>query len=292
MPFRAIAATILATLCWGINFTASKFALQGFTPILLLTIRFFMVAAILAPFALPLKPWPRMRDMLIVATTLITLQFGFMFTALHMGLSISGLVIASQMGAPFACLLSAMVYKDYLGPWRSFGLMVAMLGVLLVAGTPDASEHWAAFLLGIAGSFAWAVANIYTKRVSHLPVMALQFWPPLLAAPQLLVLCLLIEPHPIDQITQATWQSWLGLSYSIFISSLVGYGLWNWVIRRYPLSQVVPYTLLTPIVGISVGAMAFAEPFSLRVLLGAALTIAGVGIISLRRPKLADPEMN
>jgi len=289
MPIRAMLAAILVACCWGANFTAAKFSMMDFPPILTILLRFVLLSAVLAPFAAREK-MPRMRDMVIVSLTLIVIQFGLVFSSIHMGLSITSAIIATQLGVPFACVLAAIVFKDYLGPWRSGGLMVALIGVMIVAGTPNASEHWGAFVIAVTGAFSWAVANIYLKRMPPQSTVNLIFWPGLLAVPPLLVFSLLTESPTLAMIENAHTMSWLGIGYSAIMSSLVGYGLWNWLLARYDISQIVPYSLLVPVAGISAGVAVFDEPVSSQVLLGAALTILGVGVITLRRPKLAEIE--
>jgi O-acetylserine/cysteine efflux transporter len=277
-------------MCWGGNYTATKIAMHEFPPYIALLLRFIGVAIVLAPFALRRK-LPPMRDMGFLALTLIILQFACIFSALHMGLSITSAVVASQLGVPFACILAAIVFRDFLGPWRSGGLMVAFLGVLIVAGTPDASEHWQAFLLAVGASFAWAVANVYMKRMQPTPeVIQLLFWPALFAVPALALLSYCFEANQLQAITDAHWQSWAWIGYSLMFSSLLGYGLWNHLITTYPMSSVVPYSLLVPIVGITAGVIAFGDPITTQVIVGATLTIIGVGIITVRRPQLVEME--
>jgi O-acetylserine/cysteine efflux transporter len=174
-----------------------------------------------------------------------------------------------------------------LGPWRSFGLMVAFLGVMLVAGTPNASQHWQAFALAVLGSFAWSLSNIYLKRMQPTPpVVQLLFWPALISILPLSVMTWLGESGQLAAMQSAHWSSWFGILYSLVFSSLIGYGLWNRLITTYPMSSVVPYSLLVPVVGITAGVIAFDEPLTTQIILGAALTIVGVGVISLRRPQL------
>jgi len=286
MPPRAILAAILVATCWGGNYTATKFAMQDFPPYFTLLLRFIGVSVVLAPFA-----WayglPRLRDMAVLSLLLIVLQFACVFSALDMGLSITSAVVASQLGVPFACMLAAIVFKDYLGPWRSFGLMVAFLGVMLVAGTPNASQHWQAFALAVLGSFAWSLSNIYLKRMEPTPpVVQLLFWPALISIIPLSVMTWLGESGQLAAMQSAHWSSWFGILYSLVFSSLIGYGLWNRLITTYPMSSVVPYSLLVPVVGITAGVIAFDEPLTTQIILGAALTIVGVGVISLRRPQL------
>lgn len=290
MPLYAIAAALVATLCWGGNFSATKWMLHDLPPFLLLAVRFAIVAAFLALFALRARPWPPLRGMAFLSVSLIVAQFGFLFTAMRLDLSITSTVIATQMGVPFACLLTAILYKDYLGPWRSAGLMVALLGVVIVAGTPNASEHWGAFLVAMMGAFAWAIANIYMKRAETVSVVSLLFWPALFSVPQFMLLSALTEQDHWQHLMHARPSSWVAMGYSVFFSSMLGYGLWNWLIKRFPLSQVVPYSLFVPIAGLGAGVVIFHDALTVQMLLGAALTIIGVAIISLRRPKLVEAE--
>lgn len=290
MPIRAVLAAILVAICWGGNFTASHFALLEFPPYLMLLLRFTGVALVLAPFVWR-YPVPPLRDMALIALFLIVIQFSFVFSAMNMGLSITSVVVATQLGVPFACVLAAILFKDYLGPWRSGGLMVAFLGVLLVAGTPNASDHWGAFLLAVLGSFGWSVANVRLKQLKVTPsVVPLLFWPALLSLLPLALLSALLESGHSTLVQQAHWQGWAGVAYSLFFSSLVGYGVWNRLVTTYPMSTVVPYSLLVPVVGIAGGVITTGDPLTLQVVLGTLLTIAGVGVISIRRPQLVEME--
>lgn len=288
MPLYAVAAALLVALCWGGNFSASKFSMESFPPFMTVGLRFVVVCALLAPFALLKKPYPKFRDMLFLAMTLIVLHFAMIFLAMNMGLSITSVIVATQLGVPFSCVVSSVMFNDHLGPWRACGLLVAFLGVLMVALTPNASEHWQAFMLATFGAFAWSSANIYMKRMPKTPVVSLLFWPGLISLPILGAMTLVFESNHVALFEQASLISWAGIAYSTVFSSLIGYGLWNWLISKYPLSQVVPYSLCVPIAGIAGGVLIFGDAFTTQVQIGAALTIVGVGIIAMRRPKLAE----
>lgn len=288
MPPIAILAALFVALCWGGNFSASKFAMQDFPPFLTVILRFVCVSVLLAPWALRQRPWPRMRDMCFIACTLIVLHFALIFVAMKLGLTITSVIVATQMGVPFSCIVSSVLFKDHLGPWRTLGLLVAFFGVLMVALSPNASQHWGAFMLAVFGSLAWSSANIYMKVMKPVPGVALLFWPGLLSLPVLLVMTLLFEHDQLSILQQAAWSSWAGIAYSTVFSSFAGYGLWNWLVRTYPLSQVVPFSLCVPIAGITGGVLFFGDPLTTQIVLGASLTLVGVGIIALRRPSLVS----
>ena len=85
--------------------------------------------------------------------------------------------------------------------------------------------------------------------------------------------------------------AWISLSYTIIGASLIAYTLWYNLLRRHPISRVVPYTLLAPVVAFSAGAVYLNEPITLIKIIGGTLTILGVAIIEIRPSKaITDAE--
>jgi O-acetylserine/cysteine efflux transporter len=240
---------------------------------------------VLAPFAIRVRV--NVRDMFVISLFYITLHFTLIFVGMSQGLSISSTVIAVQLGAPFSCVLAAIFYNDKLGAWRSLGMAVAFMGVLVIAGTPNVANHWGSFLLVVVGAFAWAAANVYMKRVGNIGVAAFLFWPALLSLPQLALLSALMEKNHLQLIETAPLSAWLGIAYSMVFSTLIGYGLWYRLLKKYPLSRVTPFSLLVPIIGIGGGMVVYDEHITPMLIIGGLITIVGVAIITVRRPKLA-----
>lgn len=292
MPLYAIAAAVLVQLVWGGNYSASKLALMEFPPLLMITLRFILLSLILAPFVLceKLPSRRRMKSFAIIGLTTLVFHFATLLFAMHMGLNVTSCALAVQLGVPFSCILATFLFKDYLGPWRSAGLAIAFVGVIVVTGTPNAYEHLDAFLLVIVSTFGWSLGNLYLKIMKPEHAVPLLFWPGLMAMISIGLMSLVFDTNHLQYIEQASWRAWLGIAYSAVFSSIVGYGLWNWLMTRYPVNDVVPYSLLLPIFAIAGGVAFFGDPFNWHILLGASLTIAGVGIIALRRPRLAAAE--
>ena len=44
----------------------------------------------------------------------------------------------------------------------------------------------------------------------------------------------------------------LALLYVVVLSTLLGFGVWAWLLSQHPASTVAPFTLLVPVVGIAV----------------------------------------
>jgi O-acetylserine/cysteine efflux transporter len=72
--------------------------------------------------------------------------------------------------------------------------------------------------------------------------------------------------------------------------TIISYVMWYRVLRRYTVNQAMPFTLLVPVLGVLSAALLLDEPLTWRVILGGVATVAGVAVIVLRRPRLAEPE--
>ena len=283
----AMLMALTVALAWGFNFAASKFSLLHFPPFFVIFIRYVIVAGVLLPFARKIDlSW---KQLCILSLLMVSLHFTLVFTAIWLGLDLGTTVIAIQLGAPFSCIFGAIFLKDYLGPWRSFGMLVAFSGIVVIAGTPNVTGNNLAFFLTVAGAAAWAASNVYMKSLKQTAIMPLLFWTALYSLPQTLAVSLLIESDHIELLQTAPSSAWIGIVYSGLVSTIVGYGLWYWLIRRYDVTQIVPFALAVPIGGFSSGILFFNESLTQTMMIGAALTIVGVAIITIRHPKLARP---
>ncbi|MBI1275681.1 EamA family transporter [bacterium] len=276
---------ILVAALWGGNFVAAKIAMAHYPPIMYATIRFGGVALMLAPF----MRWPdkkRWKDLNLFALTLGTLYFPFTFKAINMGLDLPTAILTSQMGVPFSCVMGVVLLKDKLGPWRSMGLMIAFIGLLVIAGSPNLREHMLAFWFMLIGAFFWSLSNIYIKRFNDMKIYNVLGWACLLSAPQLLVLSLIFEDNALESLKTTPFAPAMGMLYSIVGSTVIAYGLWYRLLSKHKVNQVVPFSLLVPFFGISAGVIMLNEPLTLNTIIGGLITLAGVGTIVIRKPKM------
>lgn len=275
---------LLVAVIWGGNFVAAKIALEHFPPVFLTLLRFVFTAAILLPFV----PRPTREQMWSMAklSVLNALHFSLPYIGMAMGLSIASTAITTQLGVPFSCLIGALFLGDRLGPWRVMGMMVAFGGMLVVFGAPEIASHRLAWMCALGAALFWGMANIAAKSVKMASMMQMLGWTSLFTAPQLLVVSLIMEPGAWETLRGIPASAAFGLTYTVIASTVIAYGLWNHLLRTHPVSHVTPYSLLTPILGAIFGHLFFQETLSMEMLLGSAITIAGVAVIVIRRPKL------
>ena len=281
-PFDMFCASLVAII-WGANFVAAKFGVAYFPPFMLTGLRFTLVSLMLVPFV----PRPSLAQMkqIAVLSTMSTLHFSLIFVALYLSLDIASGALIGQLGVPFACLLGALFLGDKIGIWRLSGIVIAFIGTIIVAGAPNIAAHLPGFYAALGSTLTWGVANVLVKRIHGVPSMSLLAWTAVFNVPMLFLLSFAVEHSIWPSLAGAPMSAVAGLLYSTVLSTIVAYGLWYHLLARFDVSQVTPYSLMTPVFSIAFGEMFFREELTLPVIVGGIVTIIGVAVIVIRRPK-------
>lgn len=280
------AAALTIVFVWALNFIVGKVAVMQLPPLLLMSLRFALVAALLIPF---LRPVPgRWREIVTLSMLLGSLHFGLMFSGLR-GIDAGPAAIAIQLTVPFSALLALCFYGERLGLWQVAGMLVAFLGVYLLAGDPTRTPSAVHFLMVVGAAFAWALANVLIKRLGAINPFTLNAWVALLACPQLLLASLLLERGQTAALQAADWRAWGAIAYMAVGASIIAYGLWYHLIAKHAMNSIVPLTLLSPVLAVGLAVPLLGETLTLNILTGGAITLAGVAMIQFLRPRLPEP---
>lgn len=279
-------ALLLVTLTlWGGYFVAGKFALELFPPFFLTALRFVVVAVVLLPWCG--LPNISMKKVAILSVLLGVGNFGLGLAALGWGIDVPTAIVVGQLGVPFSCMFGSILLKDTLGPWRSAGLVIAMLGAVFIAGTPNVSNNYAAFIALLLASLAWGLANILMKQYGEVKIWPFLGWMSLMAAVELLILSAVFESGQIAAMQKIEWRELLGVLYLGLGTTVAAYAIWYYLLFRYLASQITPYTMLGPFIAFGLGKLFLDTPVDAQVMISGAITLVGVGIIVTRRPRLA-----
>lgn len=285
-----LAVAIFVITIWGLNFVVVKLGLEEMPPFLFMMLRFAVVAAILVPFV----RWPKGKfwPLLAYATVLGTIHFSLMFNAIN-HIDASTVALLSQLNTPFAVLISALFFRDYPGWRRILGIVIAFAGCAIIAGEPRFDDDIAAILMVVGGTLAWAVAAAQVKWIGEINPFALNGWMALMAAPQLALITYIAEDGQWQALSEVSIQGVGAVLYQSVMVVIVGYGLWYGLIKRYPLSRVIPLTLLLPLIGVAGGTTLLGEALTWAMIWGGLLIVIGVGIVVLRqaqRGEAPDPK--
>ncbi|WP_262690978.1 DMT family transporter [Kordiimonas aestuarii] len=280
MKFLDILLVILVTIAWGVNFVAAKWALEGFSPIFANGLRFAAVVIMLWPF-LRIIPG-RMADLAIAAVALGVIHFGAVFWAVKLSDGVGSVAIASQLNVPFSTLLAIFLLGETVGWKRAAGIALSFVGVLALGLDPTVFTYWEGLLVMTFAALMYSVSAILMRRLKDVRAVTTQAWVGVAGVIGSLLLSFAFESGQLEMVEAAPTSAWLAVLYSGIGSSVIGHGGANYLLRKYEVSVVSPYFLLTPVVGVLAGVIMLNEAFTWRMALGGALTLAGVLVVTLR----------
>lgn len=126
------------------------------------------------------------------------------------------------------------------------------------------------------------------KNLDDINPMAFIAWVSLFGLPQMFIMSLIVDKdYSIDLLLNAPMKEWPSVFYIAVAATMVAHGSWYYLLKRYPVNVVAPYSLLIPFFGIASGVLLLGELLTMEIILGGILTIAGVSIIVIRKPKSA-----
>ena len=280
MPLIHILLAIGITFIWGTNFVVIKWGITEFPPFLFATLR-FMASAL--PWVLfvprPAVPW---RTLATVGLLLGAGQFGLLFFAMRHDITpgLASLLMQSQVF--FTIVLAMLWRKESITALQVGALALAGLGIGLIGwrtvGRADASITGTGFALVIGAALAWSVANQVVKAAGRVDMLRFMIWCSLFAIPPLLLLALWADTPAalLRSVAHATPLAWLAVAWQAVGNTLIGFGVWNWLLTRYPAATVAPLSLLVPVFGMSAAALVLGEPLPAWKLVAATLIIAGL----------------
>lgn len=287
MTPKDLLLALLVIVVWGLNFVVIKVGLHGMPPMLMGALRFMLAAFPAILFVR--RPQVPLRWMLAYGMTISLGQFAFLFYAMYVGMpaGLASLVLQSQ--AFFTLFFAALFLGERLRGSNLFGLLVAASGLVLIGLQGGQAMTLAGFALTIAAASMWALGNVVTRKLGKVNLVGLVVWGSLIPPLPFLALSLWLEgPELIAQsLHTLSLDSLLVLAYLAFGATILGYGLWSRLLSRYPASQVAPFSLLVPVVGISSSALLLGERLGSLQMVGAALVMAGL-LINVWGGRLLD----
>ncbi|HAT7745275.1 O-acetylserine/cysteine exporter [Legionella pneumophila] len=278
MPFAHLLLALLVVFVWGVNFIFVKLSLEEFSPLLLCAVRFLLASV---PAVFFIKP-PAVPFKIIAGYGLImfALQFALLFIGLRVGMTPGVASLLMQVQVFFSMFFAIIFLGEQPHVGQIIGALIAFIGIGVVALHFDHNVSLMGFLCILAAAASWGIGNLITKKIHSVNLIAVIVWSSFVACLPMFILSLVFE-GPESFVTayeHMTWKGILSVLYIVYISTWVGYGVWNWLISRYPVGMVVPFTLLVPVVGILSSVFILGEPFYLWKLVAGLLVISGLCI--------------
>lgn len=292
MTPRHLALALLVAAIWGVNFVAIDLGLSDTPPLVLVALRFALVAVPLVFFVpRPAAPW---RVIAGIGLFMSAGQFGLLFTAMHLGLPAGLAAVVLQCQMIFTMVIAAIALNERPTRRQVVGAAIGILGLgIVAAGRLDGSSGLGAIvplLICVAAGLSWGIGNIISRSARGASGFGIVVWSALVVPLPVLMLSLLLDGPAVvsEAFASIHWQTVASLAYTTGLASLVGYTIWNSLLGRYPAGMVAPFALLVPPIGLAAAALLLGEVPSPLEAAGSAVLVVGVAIGQLtfgrRRP--------
>ena len=286
MSLIQIVCAVMVPLLWGYQFVVIKVGIVEFPPLFFLGLRFLAMALLLVPFVK--KPARQeLSPVAAISVFLGGLNFGLFYVGLGLG-SGSISAVAYQLATPFTILLAWPLLAERPSFVTSSGVLLAFLGVVVLAAGPGLSANAIPILLVVGAALAFAVANVLTKRHGPFDPLMLTGWSSLFTVPQVMLMSFVLEDGQLTSLVTADERGWLALAYTVFIGGIVGFSLWFWLIARCTMGRVAPFGLLLPVFALISSVLFLDEHITPTLIVGALLAISGVAITQVRSSALPN----
>ena len=272
-----LAAALLMVTIWGFNFVVIRWGLNSVPPLTLTLLRFILAAFPALLFVRPPRaPWRLVAGYGLFA---FALQFSLLFGGMAVGMPTGLASLVVQVQAFFTIALVSLLTHERARPIQLIGGTVAGAGLVLVALHLPASTLLG-FALVVAAAASWATANVIVKRVPGERPLAVVVWGSAAAAVAMLPVTVYLDGADMILATLRGMDvaAWLGLAFQAWPTTLLAFGIWAWLLRKYPAILIAPFTLLVPVVGMSCAVLLLGEEVTWWKLAGAALVLGGLAL--------------
>jgi drug/metabolite transporter (DMT)-like permease len=285
---RLVLAFLAIYFLWGSTFLSIRIAVETVPPLFAAGVRFFI-----AGFVLYL--WSRARGEVQptrVEWRNLAIMGALMFLFAYSGLFWAEKTIPSGIASVlvatipvWTALLQIFILRKEHFRWAlivSIALGVGGVCVLaLNAGGRTLLNIPACFAI-LGAEISWSIGTVLSKvlRLPHSKALSAGAQMLLGGAMLLVGSALLGEMHPFPHVSL---RAGLAIGYLIVAGSLVSFTAYIWLLGRMPPTIVTSYAYVNPVVALIVGHWLGNEELGLRTAVGAALILASVLVLTLKR---------
>ena len=290
MDFRSILMGISFSFIWSSAFTSAKILVTAASPLMVLSLRFFISGLLGIALARVLGQKIKLNKgewtvVVIIGISQNAIYLAFNFIAMQWIEASLAAIIASLL--PLVVAAVCWIFMgEKTGLKGMLGLTVGFGGVLVIMlDKLSSSNAYLGMTLCLIAVAALAGATLYVGRMMSLNknvvmIVGLQM---LVGSITLFPFSLIFETWNIELSTSFV----LAFLYTTLVPGLFGTLIWFFLVRRIGPVKAATFHFLNPFFGVLVAAFILSEPLSISDGIGVTIIMAGILLVQLSRKKLA-----
>lgn len=279
---------------WGSTFLAIRVGVREVPPLILASMRFFIAGALLfAWLRLKGTASPTGREWMaasVLSVCIFVVDYGLLFWAEQRVPSGIAAVMLATIPV-FMALSEILILRTQRLTFRlAVVLLVGIGGVaVLVSRSLSLAEtpiDRAGALALVIAAISWSIASALTRKLPLPASKAMSSGAQMLAGGILLAVTAAgFGEFRGFHIAAVSRGAWYALAYLIVAGSIVGFTAYVWLIHHESPTKVGTYAYVNPLVAVIIGYFLGGETVGPRTLLGTALVLVGVILITTTRAK-------
>ncbi len=270
---------LLVAIIWGANFSVIKLGLNTLDPFLLTAFRFLFCAFPLIFFVKrPTIPLP------IVALYGVLFGvglWGIVNLSIVSGLSAGIASLLLQFTAFITIIMSFFFFKERISIIQYAGMTIAFTGLVFITSLTDGNISSIGVALVLCAAFAWGFCNMLLKKYKPNDMLSFVIWSGFFATIPLFAITFIIKGElPFIMLPQNLNSiAIFSIGFQSYITTILGYWIWNNLIKKYPATSVAPLSLFVPISGLATSSIIFNEVVSIEKMAAAMIILIGISIV-------------
>lgn len=273
---------LLTILGWSFNFIIGKITLRYINPYALTSFRIVLSGILMVPiyFSRPRQSHLNRKDLWTFAV------LGFWGVVVNRGLFIVGLdyttaghsalIVAT---GPVLVLLLARAHKlEKITRAKIISMAICFIGVAVLVGGEELHRHagtWIGDMIALGGTSGFALYTVLAKKVARqYDTISMNTFCNLAGA-------IFLFPMSVREGMRLNWAAvgivgWLGLAYTVLVSSIAAYLVFFWALSHLPASRLAVLTYIETPLAALLAVMVLGENPSSALLIGGGLILLGV----------------
>jgi len=294
--WKTLLAFAIIYFVWGSTYLAIRVGVREFPPFLLAALRFLIAGGVLYGWMIARGErspgWRQWMEISLLAILFFVLDYGLVFWAEQR--VPSGITAVLMATIPVFIALSeiTVLRTQRITARLALALVAGIAGVAVLVGRPlyvgGMPVDGAGATALLVASMSWALGTALTRKLSLPSSHVMSSGSQMLAGGALLTLTSaglgeFSNFHPAS----ISRGAWLALLYLAVAGSIVAFTAYLWLIQHESPTKVGTYAYVNPVVAVLLGYFLGGETLGWRTILGTALILVGVVVITTAKVKHA-----